>query len=184
MEQILGFHGLNAHTHFWPCSICTSTLKISSFHLLTLEKQSILESRDPTSHPFLTMPTQKYFILIIYVNLYQHVKNQAISLVKKIYNLIGWEYFGRYIRSRYFPFWSIFPILRAKIIFPKNLTLACTMLKFSSTMPKNNKKKKKNNIKKMPGQKNGRTDETYFTGPFGLPLEAKKKQKKNKTKNQ
>ena len=33
-------------------------------------------------HLFLTMLTQKFFDqLLIYVNLYQHVKNQAISLI-------------------------------------------------------------------------------------------------------
>ena len=34
------------------------------------------------AHPFLTMPIQKYFDQpLIYMNLYQHAKNQAISLI-------------------------------------------------------------------------------------------------------
>ena len=34
------------------------------------------------AHPFLTMLTQKLFgQILIYVNLYQHVKNQAISFI-------------------------------------------------------------------------------------------------------
>ena len=33
-------------------------------------------------NPFLAMPIQKFFDqLLIYVNLYQHAKNQAISLI-------------------------------------------------------------------------------------------------------
>ena len=62
-------------------------------------------------HPFLTMSTQKKFDeLLIYVNLYQHAKNQAfywfilkIWLIKKSCNLIGWEHFGAYLRNKNFP---------------------------------------------------------------------------------
>ena len=51
--------------------------KISLFHLFVLEIQSILESLQATP-----MPNQKFFDqLLILVNLYQHVKNQAVSLI-------------------------------------------------------------------------------------------------------
>ena len=54
--------------------------KISSFHLFILEIDSILESWDKIGHtPFVTMAKQKAFNqLLIFVNLYQHAKNQAI----------------------------------------------------------------------------------------------------------
>ena len=57
--------------------------KMSSFHPFILEVQSILESCDQIDHTFLTFfttPTPEFFDqLLIYVNLYQHEKNQAIS---------------------------------------------------------------------------------------------------------
>ena len=50
--------------------------KSSLFHQFIIEIQSILESCDQTGH------TQTFFDhLFIYVNLYQHVKNQAILLI-------------------------------------------------------------------------------------------------------
>ena len=54
--------------------------KISSFHLFILEIESILESWDKIGHtPFVTMANHKDFDqLLIFVNLYQHAKNQAI----------------------------------------------------------------------------------------------------------
>ena len=57
--------------------------KISSFHQFILVIQPILEFCGQTGkNPFLTMPIQKYFDqLLIYVNLYQHAKNQVISLI-------------------------------------------------------------------------------------------------------
>ena len=60
--QILGYHELNDHAHFWPGPpknhwnnfllswICTIIQKISSFHQFILEIQPILESRDQTGH--------------------------------------------------------------------------------------------------------------------------------------
>ena len=56
---------------------------ISSFHQFTLKIQSISESSDQNwLHPFLTTSRQKYFDhLLIYVNLNQHAKTQAISLI-------------------------------------------------------------------------------------------------------
>ena len=47
--------------------------KISSFHQLILEIQSILDFCDQADPKFFDQ-------LLIYVNLYQHLKNQAISL--------------------------------------------------------------------------------------------------------
>ena len=66
-------------------------------------------------HPFLTMPTQKTFDqLLIFVNLYQHAKNQAISLfileiwlIEKSRNLIGWEHVNPYLRNKDFPKYGI-----------------------------------------------------------------------------
>ena len=56
--------------------------KISSFHQLILEIESILEFCNLAGRTHLTMPTPKFFDqLLIYVNLSQHVKNQAISLI-------------------------------------------------------------------------------------------------------
>ena len=50
--------------------------KISLFHQFALEIQSILDSCDQTGH------IQTFFDQhFIYVNLCQHVKNQAISLI-------------------------------------------------------------------------------------------------------
>ena len=59
----------------------TSMQKISSFHLFIPEIQPILESHDiGWPHLFLTTLTQKNFDeLLIYVDLYQHAKNQATS---------------------------------------------------------------------------------------------------------
>ena len=58
-------------------------LQMSSFHQLILEIQSILESYDQAGHTHpLTVPTPTFFDqLLTYVNLCQHVKNQAISLI-------------------------------------------------------------------------------------------------------
>ena len=50
--------------------------KVSLLHQFILKIQSILESCDQTGH------TQTFFDqLFIYVNLYQHLKNQAILLI-------------------------------------------------------------------------------------------------------
>ena len=74
-QQILGSHELNGHTQFWPHPpknnwnnfqlswICTSTQKISSFHLLILEIQSIYESCDQAGHTHLwPCPPQNFLI--------------------------------------------------------------------------------------------------------------------------
>ena len=50
--------------------------KISSFHQFILQMQSILESCNQTGHT-----PKKFDQPLIYVNLYQHAKNQAISLI-------------------------------------------------------------------------------------------------------
>ena len=54
--------------------------KISTFHRFIFEIQEIFESHWP--HPFLATPIQIFSDqLLIYVNLYQHAKNQTISLI-------------------------------------------------------------------------------------------------------
>ena len=57
--------------------------KIRSFHQFILEIQPILESHDQTNHPhFWPSQCKKFFDqLLIYLNLYQHAKNQAILLI-------------------------------------------------------------------------------------------------------
>ena len=56
---------------------------IISFHFFVFEIQSTSGSHDQTGNAhFLTMPIQKLFDqLLIYVNLYQHAKNQAILFI-------------------------------------------------------------------------------------------------------
>ena len=90
------------------------------------------------------------------MNLYQHAKNQAISLICSgdmidllSCNLIGWEHFGLYLRNNFHYrstsvkindqifqqiqktlflalFGSIFPIFGGKIFFPENPVLSRT----------------------------------------------------------
>ena len=57
--------------------------KISALHPFNLEIQSILESCEQTDHIHIwPLPPKKMFDqLLIYVILYQHVKNQAILLI-------------------------------------------------------------------------------------------------------
>ena len=74
VQQILGYHELTSHGHFWPhppknnwinfklSRICTSMQKISLFHLFISEIQSILKPMTWLSHSFLTMTTQKILI--------------------------------------------------------------------------------------------------------------------------
>ena len=55
-----------------------------------LETANFRVPRADWPHPFLTMPTQKYFDeLLIFVNLYQHAKNQFIPSVNSsdIFNI-------------------------------------------------------------------------------------------------
>ena len=55
-----------------------------------LETTNFRVPRADWPHPFLTMPTQKYFDeLLIFVNLYQHAKNQFIPSVNSsdIFNI-------------------------------------------------------------------------------------------------
>ena len=55
--------------------------KISSFHPFILEILTVV-LRPDWPHPSLAMPIENIFDqLLIYVNLYQHAKNQAISLI-------------------------------------------------------------------------------------------------------
>ena len=75
IQQILGSHELNNHTHSWPGSpknnwnnfllswICTTMQKISSFHQFILEIQPILESCDQTGHThFWPCPSKNFLI--------------------------------------------------------------------------------------------------------------------------
>ena len=75
IQQILGYHKLNDHVHFWPDPpknhwnnfllswICTTMQKISSFHQFTLEIQPILESCDQTGHThFWPCPSKNFLI--------------------------------------------------------------------------------------------------------------------------
>ena len=61
-------------------SVCKKSVH---FIYLILEIQSILESHDQTGQAhFLTTPAQKNFDqLLFYLTLYEHAKNQAISLI-------------------------------------------------------------------------------------------------------
>ena len=73
IQQILAYHELNDHTHFWPRPpknhwnnfllswICTTMQKISSFHQFILEIQPILESRDQTGHTHSGHANPKFF---------------------------------------------------------------------------------------------------------------------------
>ena len=69
------------------------------------------------------MPNQKIFNFLIFLNLYQHAKNEAVSSIcsdeiinLKIRNLIGWEYFGLYLRNKIFPKYRIYPRTQQIII--------------------------------------------------------------------
>ena len=86
--QILGSHELNDLTHFligppknhWN-NFRSTMQKISSFHQFILEIQLILESCDLTGQTHFWPHSSKKFLIHLYVNLYQHTKNQAISLI-------------------------------------------------------------------------------------------------------
>ena len=65
----------------------------------------------------------KNFQFLIFLNLYQHAKNEAVSSIcsdeiinLKIRNLIGWEYFGLYLRNKIFPKYRIYPRTQQIII--------------------------------------------------------------------
>ena len=75
IQQILGYHELNDHTHFWPGPpknhwnnfllswICTTMQKISLFHQFILEIQPILESHDQTGHTHFWSCQSKNFLI-------------------------------------------------------------------------------------------------------------------------
>ena len=92
---------------------------------------SISSSRKRLATLFLTMPHQKLFNqILIFVNLYQHTKNEVVSLIYsgemfdlKSHNLNSWKHSSLYLRTKKTYFWPISPILRCKKIFPKNLPL-------------------------------------------------------------
>ena len=102
--QILGSHELNEdHYHFWPGPPKNHWNKLSFCEFAPACKQKFIPpiySWDTANfrviwpdwaHPFLTIPTKKYFDqLLIYVNLYQHTKNQAISLICSG-NMLDWK---------------------------------------------------------------------------------------------
>ena len=85
--------------------------KISIFHLFNFEIQSILESHDQTGHAhFWLYPPKKllinFYFMLICINIYKirlfHWFVLEILLIKKSCNLIGWEYFGQYLRNKNF----------------------------------------------------------------------------------
>ena len=145
------------------------------------------------------MSTQSIFDqLLISINLYQHLKYQAILLsvleiwlIKKSYNLIGWEQLAHIsgiqqiiyvfiieqIQSKLMTksfnklkkpfldhFWSISPNFWAKNIFPENPAL-------SHTTSCENSEETNDTISRKRSDKtvNGRTHRPYFIRPFGLP---------------
>ena len=75
IQQILGYHELNDHTHFWPgppknhwnnfllSCICTTMQKISLFHQFILEIHPILESHDQTGHTHFWPRQSKNFLI-------------------------------------------------------------------------------------------------------------------------
>ena len=89
IQQILGHHKLNDQAHLKVIEIFfhfpefappCKNLFIPSIHSWDTANFRVLWPDWP--HPFLAMPIQKFFDqLLIYVNLYQHAKNQAISLI-------------------------------------------------------------------------------------------------------
>ena len=90
IKQILGYHKLIDHTQRKIIEITFSFPEYAapfnkSVHSI-YQAESILESRDQICHTyFFTMLTQKIFDqILMYVNLYQHGKNQAISFVLEI----------------------------------------------------------------------------------------------------
>ena len=98
--QILGYHELNDHTHFWPGQPKKLLLKIFNLEITfyfpefappckklvhSIDSWDTANFRVPWPdwpHPFLAMPIQKLFDqLLIHANLYHHAKNQVISLI-------------------------------------------------------------------------------------------------------
>ena len=97
IQQILGSHELNDHIHFWPAHPKTTEITFSfpefapackkSVHSINsfLRYSHIESDRVPwpdCPKSFLTMRTQNFFDqFLIDLNLYQHAKNQVISLI-------------------------------------------------------------------------------------------------------
>ena len=62
--------------------ICINTQEISLFQMFILQIQSILEYRDQIGLTYiLTNPNKKNFELLVFVNLYQHAKNEVVSSI-------------------------------------------------------------------------------------------------------
>ena len=120
IQQILGSHELNGHTHFWPCPpknqgnnfqlswICTCMQKISSFYTFIIELESTLESHEQTGHTHFWPYPPKYFLIS-----FQYIRICRVNLriwfvlviwlIKKSCNLIGWEHHGLYLRNQNCP---------------------------------------------------------------------------------
>ena len=82
--------------------ICSSMQKISSFHQLIVETQSILESCDQTGHTHLwPRPTQKFWLTF---NLCQFVSTGKNS---GYFTDLFWEHFCPYLRNKNFPKYRI-----------------------------------------------------------------------------
>ena len=95
IQQILGSHELTDHAHFWPSPPKNHSKNLFlSWIYTTMQKNKFIPSIDSwdtanfrvpwpdESNPFLAKPTQNFIDqLLIYVNFYQHAKNQATSLI-------------------------------------------------------------------------------------------------------
>ena len=93
IEQILGFNEMvvptfdQAHPKIieinFSCPNYTPMhVKISFSHVFILEILLILKCHDQTDRThFWSCPSKKSLIKLVYVNLYQHTKNQAISMI-------------------------------------------------------------------------------------------------------
>ena len=95
---------------------CINMQKISSFHLLLLETQPILESCDQTNHTyFWPCPTKTFLIFFLFmwicINMQKimlfHWSVPEIWLIKKSCYLIAWEHFGPYLRKKHSQIWHL-----------------------------------------------------------------------------
>ena len=89
IQHILGYHELNDHAHpqnievtfYFPEFAPSCKKSVHSIYSFLRYTNFIVPWAD-WPHPFLTMWNQNFFDqLLIYVNLYLHAKNQAISLI-------------------------------------------------------------------------------------------------------
>ena len=129
IQSILESCHMTSHTYFWPCQtlkfsnhllLCRKLYQYEKTQLIPLiqswDKVNIRVQRPDWPYPFLTKPNQKIFNqLLTFVNFYQLVKNEAVLSIyfgeivqQKSWNLIGWDHFGLYLRSKIFTKYRIF----------------------------------------------------------------------------